>query len=1223
MSAENFEKGKDKFWHFILLAKDAEGHKQIKQLSTRAWNRSWMNGKMRRVPTYYQDLIDIIKVNPGHVIGSTACLGGFLDSKLLQWVMEGRKDEFYQQIIHWVELMKGIFGEDNFYFEMQPAANDEQECANREIIALSDITNTPYVITTDTHYLRKADAPIHKAFLNAQEGDREVDSFYATTYLMSDEELRQFNFTNEQLEIAYKNIEKIRDKCTIYSFKKPLKIPCLDWGEIPKVTKIEQYQWAEKISWLKKFIESDFYGDNVMVNFIVAKLKSNSLLQNQRSYDELNDNLQKTWLSSEKNNAHWSAYFLNLRGILDTCWEAGTLVGPGRGSGVGFYLLYILDLIQINPLWETTQLYSWRFLNPERASVLDIDTDIEGSKRAQVLQALVKRYGRNRVSNVATFGTETSKSALLTAARGLGIDNDIAQYISSLVPADRGKIRTLEQCYYGDDEFAPVALFVQQMKLYPQLWEVAQKIQGLICRTGEHAGGVIFVDEDFENSTALMKAPNGDTLTQLDLHSAEAASLIKIDLLSVECLDKIHSCLDLLIQDGRITPEKTLRETYEKYLGVYNIERKAPKMWDLVNRHEIQSLFQMEKQSGINGIELTKPRSIDDLAVLNSVIRLMAPEKGAEQPLEKYARFRKNINLWYKEMDEYGLTKEEQKILEPILKPSFGLCESQERFMMLVQLPECGGMDLNWADRLRKAIAKKSPKDYDKLTEEYYAAVEEKHLSLALCRYVWQVLVATSRGYGFNLSHTLSYSIVALQEMNLAYRFPIIYWNCACLITDSGGMEEQEEEEVVDIYESEDFEEFEYEDAPDRSSKKKKRKSNNYDKIATAIGKMKSAGIDIAPPDINKSSYTFRPSVEENKIYYGLRGLLNVGEDIIGEIMNNRPYESPKDFINKVKVKKSAMISLIKAGTFDSMLDRKLCMGWYLWQICDKKTNLNLQNMPTLLRYNLIPQDTDEEKIALRVYEFNRYIKTINGGKKDIYTLDTRAIDFLQEIGQDDLINDFTVNGKAWDKVYQKYMDVFREWLKMNMQEVLNKLNTIIFSEAWKHDAEGTLSSWEMKVMCFYYHEHELARLNKNKYGITNFFDLPESPVVDKVFNRGDTTITLFKLSKICGTCIAKNKDKGTVVLLTPDGVVNVKFGREYFSLFDKQLSEKDENGVKKIRERSWFGRGSMIIVQGIRSSDTFIAKKYNSSGGHKLYKITEVLPDGELVLQTERYQGE
>jgi DNA polymerase-3 subunit alpha len=194
----------------------------------------------------------------------------------------------------------------------------------------------------------------------------------------------------------------------------------------------------------------------------------------------------------------------------------------------------------------------------------------------------------------------------------------------------------------------------------------------------------------------------------------------------VEALDKIHTCIDLLVNQGYIIPEPTLKETYEKVIGIYNLERTDQDMWKMVWNHEIQSLFQMEKQSGIQGIALTKPESVDDLAVLNSVIRLMAQEKGAEQPLNKFARFKNDISLWYNEMTQYGLSLEEQQLLEPIVKQSYGICEAQEKFMKLVQLPECGGFELSWADKLRKAIAKKNPAGFMELETEYYKNIENK-----------------------------------------------------------------------------------------------------------------------------------------------------------------------------------------------------------------------------------------------------------------------------------------------------------------------------------------------------------------------------------------------------------------------------------------------------------------------------------------------------------------
>lgn len=529
--------------------------------------------------------------------------------------------------------------------------------------------------------MKKEDRPIHKAFLNSQNGDREVDDFYATTYMMDTNELETYfdYLTEEQLQTAYQNISKISDMCEDYSLLKPLKIPRLPWVDL-KEYQIDKNHWTKLIPNLKTFWQSDYDGDQRLADTIVLKLESDKRLQTIDCYDEINECLKMTWISSEKNHTHWSTYFLNLQKIIEECWKAGTLIGCGRGSGVGFILLFLLGITQINPLWETTRCYRWRFLNPDRVSVLDVDVDIEGGRRTQVLQHLRKVYGDDRVSQVVTFGTEKAKSAIQTACRGLGIDVDIAQYLSSMVAADRGMQRTLSQTFYGDKEngVSPNRQFVIEMtENYPEVWQVAQKIEGLVCRMGIHAGGVIFVDEPFTNTTALMRAPDGTLVTAFDLHDSEDVSLIKYDLLSVEALDKMHTCLDLLTEKGYIKDD-TLKNRYEKTIGVYNLERKDKEMWRMIWEHKIQSLFQMEKQSGIQGIALTHPESVDDLTTLNSVIRLMAQEKGAEQPLNKFARFKKDISLWYKEMDEYGLTKEEQKLLEPIIKVSYGICEAQE-----------------------------------------------------------------------------------------------------------------------------------------------------------------------------------------------------------------------------------------------------------------------------------------------------------------------------------------------------------------------------------------------------------------------------------------------------------------------------------------------------------------------------------------------------------------
>ena len=1235
LNASNYNKDVDRYYHFILLAKDEIGARQIREISTRAWLRSYMARGMRRVPTYYNDLVEIIGQDKGHVIGSTACLGGALPTQILR---AQSNPDLLPKIDMWIQQMDKLFGHGNFYFEMQPSKNKDQILVNKTLLKHSIYFDIPYIITTDSHYLRKEDRVVHKAYLNAQNGDREVDDFYASTYMMDTKELESYfkYFDEETLQVAYSNILTIRDKIQDFSLLRPLKIPSLKWKAIDPKKEPDAWGYEEyimKIPMLQTFADSEYESDRYLVKAVVNGIERHKDLQCKEAYDEINACLEDTWVSSNVNKARWSAYYLNLQNIIDICWEAGSLVGCGRGSGVGFILLYCLDITQINPLRETTKCFRWRFLNPERVSVLDVDFDIEGGRRAQVLNAFRKEYGDDRVANVATFRTEKSKSAILTAARGLGIDVDIAQYIASLIPADRGMLRTLDQCYNGDkeDNLPAIKQFVIEMNNYPELWEVAKKIEGLICGSGIHAGGVIFVDEPFTNSTALMRAPDGTICTQFELHDCEDVSLIKYDALSVEAMDKIHNCLDLLCDAGLIERERTLKETYEKTIGIYEIERNDPKMWQMVWNHEITSLFQMEKQSGINGIAILKPTSVDDLAILNSTIRLMAQEKGGEMPTEKLARFKSDPTAWEREMIKYGLGQAEHDILEPVLGMSYGLCIAQEQFMELVQLPELGGFSLTWADKLRKSIAKKNPKDYEALTQDYFKVTKEKGINPDLTNYVWNVLIAMSKGYGFNQSHTLAYSLIALQEMNLAYKFPIIYWNCACLITDAGGDEkEQEDEEVILPIEEfdDDFEDFgadeeeddDEEEVSGEDKKKKKTVTVNYGKIATAIGKMRMSGIIVEPPDINKSTYTFSPDEENNVIRYGISGITRVGAEVVQNIIANRPYTSIEDFLNKVKVNKVQMINLIKSGAFDGFGDRIEIMHKYVDMISGAKKRITLQNMKMLIDFKLIP---DEYDLQRRVYNFNKYIKKMKLSQP-YYGIDNIAYKFLETyFDVDDLIPDqftesgFRIKQDTWDKIYQKQMDIIRPYIKSHQDELLKAVNDRLTQDVWEKYCLGSLSKWEMDAVSFYYHDHELKDVDLSLYLIEDFFNLSEQAEVERVIPIKGKHVPIFKLHRIAGTVLERNKTKKTVQLLTTEGVVSVKiYGA--FEAYDRQISVKGPDGKKHVIEKSMFTRGNKIIVTGIRSENDFIAKVYKATPWHRVEQIVDINGD-RLVIKTER----
>jgi DNA polymerase-3 subunit alpha len=347
-----------------------------------------------------------------------------------------------------------------------------------------------------------------------------------------------------------------------------------------------------------------------------------------------------------------------------------------------------------------------------------------------------------------------------------------------------------------------------------------------------------------------------------------------------------------------------------------------------------------------------------------------------------------------------------------------------------------------------------------------------------LCNYVWNVLVATSRGYGFNLSHTLAYSLIALQEMNLAYKYPIMFWNCACLISDAGGAEGEEEEdetaieetkheevygnEIVDFNEDEDEVESSYEEAEDcdgypaeimvtpDGTKRKKVKSTNYGKIASAIGKIKASGVNVAPPDINKSAYTFSPDIENNTIRYGMSGITKVGEELVKTIMDGRPYSSVEDFLERIKINKPQMVNLIKSGAFDCFGDRNDIMYNYIASVSDTKKRITLQNMKMLIDFGLIP---DEYDLQRRVYNFNKYLKKF---KNDVYyDLDEIAFSFYsQHFDIDKLVAGETESGlrvkqTTWDAIYKKQMDIIRPFVQKNAADLLTSVNNRLMSESW------------------------------------------------------------------------------------------------------------------------------------------------------------------------------
>ena len=948
-------------------------------------------------------------------------------------------------------------------------------------------------------------------------------------------------------------------------------------------------------------------------------------------WNELEEEARVKRIIGEKLGTNMFKYPITLKYYIDMMWECGSLVGAGRGSSCAALNHYLLGITQLDPIeWN---LPFFRYMNEERVELGDIDIDICPSKKGTIVKKIKEERGSrfnpdiDELSRknlgctlIATYGTEQTKSAVLTACRGYrseeytdGIDNDEAQYIASLIPSERGFLWPLEDVINGNKDKGrePVQIFVKEVNLYPGLLNIIFGIVGLINKRSSHASGVILFDEDPYEFGCFMKTPKGEIITQYDLHDCEAAGLTKYDFLVTEVQDKLAQAIRFLQEDGVIEDYGiNLRPVYDKYFHPNVLPLDDKRIWDAIQNGSVINVFQFDSEVGSQAAKKIKPKTILELSDANGLMRLMTAEKGAETPMEKYIRFKNNIDLWYKEMKSAGITEEEQHYLEPYFKSSYGVPPSQEQLMLMLMDKNICGFTLAEANAARKIVGKKQMSKIPELHQK----ILDKASSPKLGKYVWENGVGPQMGYSFSIIHALAYSFIGFQTAYIATRWNPIYWDAACLVVNSGSLEEDD---------------IEYDE--DEQPVKKKEQSTDYGKIAKAIGEIINDGIQISLIDINKSDYGFKPDVKNNQILFGMKALNGVGSPIIEQIKANRPYMSFKDFLNRCPLNKTAMISLIKAGAFDNFEQdtrgiepRIFIMAYYLSLTSEPKKRLNLQNFSSLINLNLIPQELSFQK---KVFNFNKYLKTYKWKEEDknyYYIPHEYAINFYFKNFDPNTIDKVSngipmIEQKNWDKIYQKIMNAARDWLKENQEQVLKEMNQKLFQMEWDKYAKGNISSWEMSSLCFYYHDHELKNVDNVKYGIMNFNNLPSVPAVDYFFKRNGVQIPIYKLCRIAGTVIGKNDTRHLVTLLTTSGVVNVKLTRDYYAMFNRQISEVNEKGEKKVKEKGWFTRGIKLLVTGYRRDDTFVAKKYKSTGGHQLYKITEVT-GRNISLTSTRY---
>lgn len=470
----------------------------------------------------------------------------------------------------------------------------------------------------------------------------------------------------------------------------------------------------------------------------------------------------------------------------------------------------------------------------------------------------------------------------------------------------------------------------------------------------------------------------------------------------------------------------------------------------------------------------------------------------------------------------------------------------------------------------------------------------------------------------FSLLHTTAYSFIALQEAYLCTKFNSLYWACAVLTSNAGAsqtgdLDEEEEEETSTVC---------------------------YDKIARAIGDLKKHSVVVSPPFINKAGFSFTPDIKGNQIIYSLKAICGVSDRTAEYIIKNQPFNSFKDFKEKMRgviTTKKEMYSLIKAGAFDEFEpDRVELMRSTVKEFAGAKGSLNGQNLQSILNLSSFPSNFN---IYKRYIRFKKYVTNKNffykideatrknKNPKKWFVLDKISEDFFIKhfisLAVENKHYSYSEEGriiicdKDFGDLIKKACEPLLNWIKTD--ECLAMYNEEIFYNEWNKYCSGTISKWEMDSLCYYYHEHEMANVNFKKYLVSDFEELPEIPQVVSTYKRKGREMPIFAISRIIGTVISKDNTKRIVTLLTPTGVVDVKFNKDSYSHYNKQLSKINPDGSKTIIEKSYFARGTKLSIVGYRRENQFVVKRYKDSiFPHTVQKILEI-KGSDLVFNSER----
>lgn len=700
-------RGEEEPFRLVLLCQDYEGYRNL----TRLVSRAYLEGQLRGTPILAVEWLE------GASDGLIALSGG-REGELGRTLLHGNTAQGEQLLRYWQGLFPG-----RFYLEIQRTRRPHEEELIAASVALAVATNTPVVATNDVRFLQQSDFDAHEARVCIHQGRTLTDSrrshdYSEYQYLRDGEEMAALF---HDLPGALENSLEIATRCNL---ELQLGKSYLPDFPIPEGMTTEAY-----------FTEQSRQGLEARLQKILPP-GSKNYAERRRVYDERLERELGVILQMG-----FPGYFLIVADFIRWAKENGVPVGPGRGSGAGSLVAYVLGITDLDPL--AYDLLFERFLNPERVSMPDFDVDFCMDGRDRVIEYVAQLYGRERVSQIATFGTMAAKAVVRDVGRVLGHPYGFVDRIAKLIPFEVGM--TLEKALAQEEDFRRAYQDDEEIRA---IVDLARSLEGLARSVGKHAGGVVIAPSQLTDFSPLYCEEGGESVvTQFDKDDVETVGLVKFDFLGLRNLTIIDWAL------------QTVNHRRETPLDIADIPLDDTATFELLKRCETTAVFQLESRGMKELIKRLQPDRFEDIVALVALYRPGPLQSGMVDDFINRKHGRAAVE--YPHAD-----------LEPILEPTYGVILYQEQVMQIAQV--LASYSLGGADLLRRAMGKKKPEEMAKQRAVFLEGAEQRGVDGELAAYIFD-LMEKFAGYGFNRSHSAAYALVSYQTAWLKAHYPAAY----------------------------------------------------------------------------------------------------------------------------------------------------------------------------------------------------------------------------------------------------------------------------------------------------------------------------------------------------------------------------------------------------------------------------------------------------------------